>query len=200
LDISLLYEQVSAQDAIEWAGLVTGVLYVILATYEKPSCWIFGIISSACIAWKSLTDYHLIADVGLQSFYIVIGVVGLWQWVKGQQGGLKKPVIISPWKRHLLAIGVSTLLSWPLSWLLITYAGARYGFVDTLLTLLSVWATVLLIRKDLHNWVYWIFIDALYVLLYWKSEGFLFALLFLIYAVISIWGWRKWKVARLFES
>ena len=113
--------------------------------------------------------------------------------LKGQPGGLKKPVIISPWKQHLLVIVVCALLSWPLSWALIHYADARYGYIDTLLTLLSVWATILLIRKDLHNWVYWILIDAVYVFLYWRSEGYLFALLFLIYAVISVWGWGKWS-------
>ncbi len=96
MDFSLLYDQIAGQDAFEWIGLITGVIYVILATYEKPACWIFGIISSGCIAWKSITDYHLMADAGLQGFYIVIGVIGLWQWIKGQPGGLKKPVIISP--------------------------------------------------------------------------------------------------------
>jgi len=193
LDFSLLYDQIAGQDAFEWIGLITGVIYVILATYEKPACWIFGIISSGCIAWKSITDYHLMADAGLQGFYIVIGVIGLWQWIKGQPGGLKKPVIISPWKQHLMVIVGCGLLSWPVSWLLITYTDARYGYVDTLLTLLSVWATILLIRKDLHNWVYWIVIDTVYVFLYWRSEGYLFALLFLIYAVISVWGWRRWS-------
>ena len=193
MDISLLYDQIAGQDALEWIGLITGIIYVLLATYEKPSCWIFGIISSACIAWKSLTDYMLIADAGLQGFYIVIGFIGLWQWINGRPDGLKKQVIISPWMQHLLVIVGCGLLSWPVSWLLITYTDARYGYVDTLLTLLSVWATILLIRKDLHNWVYWIVIDAAYVFLYWRSEGYLFALLFLIYTVISRWGWKRWS-------
>jgi nicotinamide mononucleotide transporter len=75
---------------------------------------------------------------------------------------------------------------------LITYADARYGYLDTLLTFLSVWATWLLIRKDLHNWVYWIFIDLVYVGLYWGSEGYLFAILFFIYTLIAAWGLARW--------
>lgn len=193
MDFSQLYQQITQQDVLEWLGLITGIVYIILATYEKPSCWIFGIISSACIGWKSFTDYRLMADVALQVFYIVIGFVGLWHWIKGQKRGLKKPVIISPWIQHLMSIAVCLLLSWPLSWLLITYADARYGYIDTLLTLLSIWATFLLIRKDLHNWIFWIFIDIVYVGLYWGSGGYLFALLFLIYTIISVWGWLQWK-------
>jgi nicotinamide mononucleotide transporter len=181
------------QDVFEWTGLITGIAYVLLATYERPSCWIFGIISSACIAWKSFLDYKLMADGGLQVFYIIIGFLGLIQWMKGRVDKKQKPIITSPVIYHLISIGICLALSWPVSWLLIHYTDARYGFVDTLLMLLSIWATWLLIRKDLHNWAYWIVIDVVYVGLYWKSDGYLFALLFLIYAVISIWGWRRWK-------
>ncbi len=193
MNLSLLSEQIAQQDAIEWAGLITGILYVILATYEKPSCWVFGIISSVCIAWKSFTDYFLIADGILQLFYIGIGFIGLWLWLSGLSGGIKKPIITSSLKVHVLSIGICLVLSWPISWVLINYADARYGYLDTALTLLSIWATILLIRKDLHNWVYWIFIDAVYVGLYWKSQGYLFALLFLIYTFVSVWGWNRWR-------
>jgi nicotinamide mononucleotide transporter len=193
LDLSLLSGQIAQQDAVEWAGLITGIAYVILAAYEKPSCWIFGIISSACIAWKSLTDYFLIADVVLQVFYMVIGFVGFIQWVRGRTSKHEKPIISSPLPKHLLAIGIGLLISWPVSWVLITYASARYGYLDTVLTFLSVWATLLLVRKDLHNWIYWIVMDAIFVALYWRSEGYLFSLLFLVYTVISVWGWKHWK-------
>lgn len=195
MNLSLLAEQILQQDVLEWAGLFTGVLYVLLATLQRPSCWIFGIISSACIGWKSFTDYILIADGFLQIFYIVIGVIGLWSWIRGSHQGVVKPIITSRESEHFIAIAVCILLSYPLSWLLIHYADARYGYPDTLLTLLSVWATILLIRKDLVNWMYWIVIDAVYIILYWKTAGYLFALLFLVYALVSIWGWRSWKAS-----
>jgi nicotinamide mononucleotide transporter len=194
MNLSLLSEQIAQQDAIEWAGLITGVAYVLLATYRKPLCWVFGILSCACIAWKSFTDYHLVADGILQVFYIGIGFIGLWQWMKGNAAGTEKPIVTSAYKVHLISIGICLLLSWPLSWVLITYANASYGYPDTLLTLLSVWATLLLIRKDLSNWLYWIGINALYLGLYWQSEGYLFAVLYLVYAVISIIGWKKWNM------
>ncbi len=189
----MLFEQITQQDVLEWFGLLTGIVYVLLATYERPSCWVFGIISSACIAWKSFTDYLLFADGILQVFYIIIGVVGLWHWMRGSSGGLKKKVMSSPLRQYLISILLCVLLSWPLSWLLMHYTIARYGYVDTLLMLLSVWATILLIRKDIHNWLFWIVIDTAYVVLYFKTEGYLFALLFAIYAVISVWGWLRWR-------
>jgi nicotinamide mononucleotide transporter len=135
----------------------------------------------------------LMADGVLQIFYIVIGVIGLWSWIRGSHQGVAKPIITSRESKHFIAIAVCILLSYPLSWLLIHYADARYGYPDTLLTLLSVWATILLIRKDLSNWVYWMGIDVIYIFLYWKTEGYLFAFLFLIYAIVSVWGWVNWR-------
>lgn len=195
MNLAPLAEQIAQQDAIEWIGLVTGILYVVMATYEKPACWVFGILSSAAIAWKSFTDYQLIADTFLQVFYVGMGVYGLIQWNRKQATKHKKPITSSSWVSHGSTILFSLLVSWPLSWMLIHYADARYGYVDTVLTCLSVWATVLLIRKDLHNWLYWIVIDVLYILLYWKTDGVLFALLFLIYAILSVYGFRRWKMA-----
>ncbi len=195
MNLSQLAEQIAQQDAIEWIGLVTGVIYVVLATYERPSCWLFGILSSACIAWKSFTDYHLIADTFLQVFYMGIGIYGLLLWYKGSADAGKKKIVTSPLIRHFLIIAFCVFISWPLSWVLINYADARYGYIDTLLTCLSIWATLLLIRKDLHNWVYWILIDALYIILYWKTDGYLFALLFFIYAILSFYGFWRWTIS-----
>jgi|WetSurMetagenome_2_1015567.scaffolds.fasta_scaffold638698_1 nicotinamide mononucleotide transporter len=193
MDFSILASQIKAQDGLEWAGLITGILYVIFASHQRLVCWVFGIISSACIAWKSFTDYKLMADGLLQVFYIIVGFYGLYQWVTGRINERPKPVTVSSIKFHLIPVIVCLLISLPASWLLIHYASARYGYLDTALTLLSVFATFLLIRKDLHNWIYWIVIDIVYVVLYLKSEGLLFALLFLIYTIVSVWGFRQWR-------
>ena len=166
MNLSLLAEQIAQQDAVEWLGLAFGILYVVLATYEKPA---------------SITDYKLIADAMLQLFYMGIGVYGLILWYHGNESQGKKPITFSPWQSHLRAIIICLVISAPLSWLLVHYADARYGYIDTLLTSLSVWTTFLLIRKDLYNWVYWIGIDIVYVILYF------------MYTVISIWGLRQWK-------
>jgi nicotinamide mononucleotide transporter len=193
MDTGILLEQFQQQDWIEWIGLITGILYVLLAAYEKPSCWIFGIISCAAIGWKSFDEYKLIADGLLQVFYIIIGVVGLYQWIRGQQDDKPKPIVTSPLLHHGLAIAICLLLSYPLSWLLIKFADAQYGYPDTVLMLLSVYATFLLVKKDLHTWLYWIVIDLMYVWLYYTTGGHLFALLFLIYAGVAVWGYQKWK-------
>jgi len=199
LDFSILSEQIASQDIIEWIGLITGIIYVVLASYERPSCWIFGIISSAAIAFKSFDDYKLIADGILQVFYVVIGFLGLWNWLKGRVGDVQKPIVVSPITHHAIAIGICLVVSIPVSWLLIRYAAARFGYIDTLITIGSIWATILLVRKDLHNWIYWIVLDFMLIFLYYVSQAYLFSLLFLIYTLIAFWGFRVWR-ANIFRK
>ncbi|MEO5906070.1 MAG: nicotinamide riboside transporter PnuC, partial [Saprospiraceae bacterium] len=114
MDFSVLSEQIGGQDVFEWVGLITGVLYVILATYERPSCWIFGIVSSAAIAWKSFDDYKLIADGILQVFYVLMGFLGLWNWISGRESGKEKPIISLPIVQHSIAITLCFILSFPI--------------------------------------------------------------------------------------
>ncbi len=197
MDFSILASQIAEQDGLEWVGLITGLLYVFFASRQQSICWWFGIISSACIAWKSFTDYRLMADGLLQVFYILIGFYGLYQWMSGRVDHHPKPVTTSPFQFHLISILVCLLISAPASWVLIHYASARYGYLDMAMTSLSVFATFLLVRKDLHNWLYWIVIDMVYVILYLKSEGLLFALLFLIYTAMAAWGYKQWNITLL---
>ena len=47
-------------------------------------------------------------------------------------------------------------------------------------------------KKVLENWFYWFVIDAISVMLFIERELYLTALLFLIYLIIIIFGYRTW--------
>jgi nicotinamide mononucleotide transporter len=183
------------QDIYEWSGLITGVLYVLLAAKEKVACWIFGIISCGCIAFKDLTDYHLFADAGLQIFYMVMGVIGLYQWISLQSSRSKEPAIKTlPLQKNGLIILMGLLVSIPFGYILNNYTDAAFSYLDSITTIFSIIATLLLINKYLDNWVYWIFIDITYVYLYISRGGLLFAFLMLIYTIIAGYGFYQWRI------
>ena len=47
-------------------------------------------------------------------------------------------------------------------------------------------------RKILENWIYWLVIDAASIYLYLDRELYFTALLFAIYIVIILFGFRAW--------
>jgi nicotinamide mononucleotide transporter len=185
------------QSATQWIALITGLCYVILAAAEKPACWIFGIISCAFIAYDDFVNFQLYADGVLQIGYVAFGFIGLYSWVFSQkEQGAKLKVSSWLWQRHVLPIALSAGLSVPVAMLLREYTDAAFTYMDTLTTILSFWATWLLVRKVLENWLYWIVIDAVYVILFWQRGGMLIAVLYAIYTVVAMIGYLQWRKSK----
>lgn len=188
------------QSPTQWIALITGLVYVVLAAYEKPLCWPFGIISCTLIAIDDFAVFQLYADGVLQIFYVIFGFLGIYYWIFRNDREQYLPVSSWPWQKHVIPIAVGVLLSIPISFVLQKYTNAAYSYLDTLTTLLSLWATWLLVRKVLENWLYWIAIDAVYVVLFWQRGGNLIAILYAIYFLVAMWGFVQWKKSSLQSS
>ena len=188
-----MIEEALAQSPTQWIALISGIVYVILAAREKSLCWLFGIVSCICIAWDDFFSFQLYADGVLQLIYVGLGVLGLYKWRYGKNDTSDLQISEHPLRQHLAVIASSIVLSIPASYLLLTYTDASFGFVDVLTTILSLYATWLLINKILSNWLYWIVIDMVYVYLFYKTGGTLIALLYVVYFVVSIYGYIDWR-------
>jgi nicotinamide mononucleotide transporter len=89
-----------------------------------------------------------------------------------------------------------TLIS---GWLLAQHTDAVWPYVDSFTTWASVITTVMVAKKILENWLYWLVIDSVSVPLYIDRGLYLTAILFLGYLVIVIFGYFKWR-RHLFEQ
>ena len=188
-----LLHAMSAQSATEWIAMLAGLTYGILAVFQRPLCWLFGILSCALIAYHDFTQYLLFADGILQILYVLLGVAGLYYWVFPRNEGQPLRVRTWGWQRHLGIIGTSVLISIPLAYLLRHYTTATYTFLDTLTTVLSLYATWMVVQKVLENWLYWIVIDAIYVYLFFQRGGDLVAFLYAAYLIIATAGFYQWR-------
>jgi len=174
----------------EWLAFLFGLIYVLLAAKNHISCWIFGILSSSIWMGVSYFEYQLYMDSGLNFFYVIMGVIGWLNW--GRSGG--NPVISANTVQfHLIAIFILLALSAVIGQLLQTYTQAALPFWDAGTTLFSILATYLLVKHKKENWLYWIVTNGIYVGLYMYKGAYLFAILFVIYTVLSVKGWRDWS-------
>lgn len=185
-----------AQSATQWIALITGLAYVILATFEKPLCWPFGIVSCTVIAVEDFSMLQLYADGVLQIFYVIMGFAGLYFWLFRNAPGTSLRVSSMPLMHHVAAIAIAAAVSVPLAYLLGRFTDAAFSYLDTLTTLLSLWATWLLVRKVLENWLFWIAIDVVYVYLYAMRGGDLIAVLYAVYLLVAVWGFFRWRKSK----
>ncbi|MEL6972938.1 MAG: nicotinamide riboside transporter PnuC [Bacteroidota bacterium] len=192
--IEQLLQDISALGLIDWATTLTALVYVILSARNNPWCWPFGIVSCALWAYASYVQYDLYLDALLQVFYVVMGFVGLYQWLQGGEDGGVLPITQMKPREHLWVIGVG-LLSGLLFGYAFSYTSATATYWDALTTSFSILATILLVRRQLENWLYWIAIDIVYSGLYFSRGAILFALLMLLYVVIASFAYRSWSKA-----
>lgn len=188
-----MFDSLRALAWLEPLAVCLALAYLLLAARENILCWYCAFVSSllyAFIFW----DVNLPMDAGLSVFYVLMALVGWWQWTQG--GRRHAGVVIHSWPVWvhglcLLALLAAAALN---AWLLeLLYPQAARPFVDSFTTWASVFNTFLVVRKVLENWLWWVLIDGVYVWLYLDRGLALTALLNLAYVVIVVFGYLSWR-------
>jgi nicotinamide mononucleotide transporter len=179
-------------DAVSWAelfGFVTGIACVALAVAQRIETFPVGIANNVFFVIL-FADARLYADAGLQIVYIALGVMGWWIWATRA----RSPLAVERASPRLLVaialgVGVATLILIPI---LRAAHGAAPGW-DALTTSMSLGAQVLLNLKRLETWFVWIAVDIIYVPLYFSRDLNLTALVYIVFLLLCIQGYRQWR-------
>ena len=101
---------------------------------------------------------------------------------------------ITSWKKqyHVYAIIIVTLLAIISGFLLEKYTQAALPFLDAFTTWGAIITTYMVAKKIIENWIYWFVIDSISIYLFISRELYLTSLLFFIYLIIIIFGYRSW--------
>ena len=178
-----------------WFEIVAALLavaYLILAMIQDVRCWVAWIISSLMYLFV-MYSAGLYMEAMLQIFYIFIGFYGLYQW--RFMSDLKETLKISTWsvKNHFIVIGILIFLTFVSGYILTIFTAAASPFVDAFTTWGAIVASYLVAKKILENWFYWFVIDFVSVFLFISRELYPTALLFVVYLVLVVFGYRTWS-------
>ena len=173
---------------IESAAVFFSILYVVLAVKESILCWGAAAISVILYIYICYTA-QLYPETGLQVFYLLMSFYGYHQWNKNDS-----TLKIQQWTttKHLLILLFGALLTFLMGFYFTIYTNAAMPLVDSFTTVFSVFATYMVTKKVLGNWLYWIVIDIVSVYLYFSRDLHLTSLLFIMYTVIAIFGYFSW--------
>jgi len=188
---SQIIEAAKAFTLLEAAGVGFGLLYIYLAAKESIWCWPAGLISVIIYLFICF-GAKLYAEVGLQFYYLGASLYGWYHWNK-QNDQDSLPISTLNIKQHLLFIGIGGITTVVLGYLLSTHTDASIPYVDSFTTIFSLLTTILVTRKVLENWIYWIVVDSVGAYQYYYKELYLTSLLFVLYVIIVVFGYLKWK-------
>ncbi|MCB0564137.1 MAG: nicotinamide mononucleotide transporter [Phaeodactylibacter sp.] len=187
-----LLTEAAALSWIDWVVTITALIYVVLAARESVWCWFWGIISCSLWAYASFTFYGLYLDALLQVFYVAMAFVGLYQWKYGGQAGEGLPISRLSARQHLYILAGGATAALLFGYFFDEYTPAAATYWDAFTTVFSVIATLILVRKVLDNWAYWIVTDLIYIGLYFSRGAYLFALVMGVYVFIAAFALVSW--------
>jgi nicotinamide mononucleotide transporter len=186
-----LFNETKSISWVQWFSFISGLLYIYFASKNNPLCWPWGILSSGLWAYASWFQLHLLSDSVLQLIYVILGFWGWYQWHFRKQHQAITVSALS-YLRMTIYLGVSILISIGLG-LMMKKTSAAFPMTDAAISVFSITATVLLIQQKIENWLLWICINLVSIPMFIIRGGHLFAILFLIYFILSFKGWFAWR-------
>ena len=180
-------------------AVVAGLLYIWLEIKQKPSMWVVGFISSLVFVFVYF-QAKIYGQATLNVYYVTVSVYGwyCWRYARQPDGVVTELQVtrLRVWLALILA-SISVVLFAGIGYTLDRFTDSPVPYLDALSVSLSIVATWMLARKILEHWILWIFIDFFSSALWFYRELYPTAGLFVVYGVLSIVGWFKWKENQL---
>lgn len=194
-----------SENWIELAGTLFALIYLFLSIRENLFLWVAGFLSALFFA-VLLYQSRLYADMGLQVYYLWVSIYGWIHWRSGKTKGTDEsgviPTISLKSMQWFVYIGVIVLIG-ALLYLLLKTVPALLAMsasdmpdvpmLDSIKTAGSIVATWMLARKILEHWLFWIVLDAFSTGIYLYKGLYLAAGLFIVYFVMAVVGYIRWK-------
>jgi nicotinamide mononucleotide transporter len=187
---------------ITWLEIVAVVLSIAMVWCNlrvNVTGWPLAIVASALYGVLFAAS-RLYGEATLQLLFIVVAFWGWWQWLRGR-GGDGQPLRVHRMStRQIVWISSLTLAAWPVLGLVLhQYTDSDVPYLDALPTAGSVAGQFLLGRKLIENWLVWLAVNVFSIGLFAIKGLWLTALLYALFALLSVAGWRAWQ-ARLRET
>lgn len=176
----------------EILAVIFGISYILLAAKESLWTWLFAFLSTliyTILFWEGA----LVSSSLLNFYYMIMAVYGFILWRSGGEKG--EELEISRWslKKNVMVIVSGLIIAAILGYLSDTYTEARFVYLDTYVMVFSVIATWMLANKVLETWLYWMVIDTIAIVLYWKSGYLATIILFLLYIILAFYAYYSWQ-------
>lgn len=201
---------------IEAIGTLAGLLCIWFASLEKIINYPFGLINVTLFA-VIFFQIQLYASLLLQLFFFAANIYGWYAWSRqtsDHQAALKirwlpLPKALAWTAGCVIAIALMTLYIDPV-FALLTRAAVTlmngvglsvampalqpdaFPFWDSCMMVLSIAAMVLMTRKYVENWLLWVIINVISVMIFARQGVYAMSLEYVILTLIALNGSRMW--------
>ncbi len=192
--------------SLEFFGTIAGGIAVWLSAKANIWSWPIGMVSVALLFFLFF-QVQLYPDMFLQGFFFITNAIGWWRWSHPEKGeeNQKKELKISYMQikqLSLVSLGgiggtlvmgflASNLNDWAPS---LFSKPSAFPYLDSFVTVMSVFVTFLMIQKKVECWILWIIIDVVATGIYFAKGIKFLGLEYLIFCFVAgfgLWNWIR---------
>jgi nicotinamide mononucleotide transporter len=189
---------------LEFFGLISGLIAIILSSTANVWNWPIGIVN-VVLSFFLFYQVQLYPDMFLQIFFLVTNILGWWRWLNPKPGeeDRKNELRVSYLKPSgiitLAAVGIGgTFIAGAFAGNLHAIAPALFNkpsafpYFDSFIMVMSIVTTFYVIQKKIECWIIWILVDIVAAFLYFKRDLVLYSMLYSAYCLIASYGLYHW--------
>lgn len=190
----ILYNTITIVDTIEIIGAIVGIAYLILEYKANPWLWLFGLLMPLFYIYLFFRN-ALYANAVINIYYVGASVYGLLCW-RGWIGGKSKdesPISSMPRKALMPLVAITALVTIALALVLKQLGESEAAWLDGFTAALNVVGMFMLARGWYQQWICWIIVEPVMVVMSILTGMYPTAVMYLVYCVIAVMGYLRWK-------
>ena len=181
---------------IDLLASVLGLSCVVLAgRNSKYNFWVGYLYTAALflLFWNK----NLYASLFLQPISLTINIIGHWRWTHPKEdetsssGDLK--VTQLGWTQRIMGAAAVLLLSFAWGWMLYKlFPGDPHPYLDTVVTVLILYAQLLSALKKWDCWLVWLLVNISQIILHISVGNVFMPIVCALYLVNGLWSLASW--------
>ena len=180
------------EHALEILTTILGLIYIFFEYKASSILWIFGIIMPSIDIYL-FAAYGMYAYAGISFIFAAVAVYGLLNWKFGGKNHSERLITCMTSKKIIRYFISALILCLAIYFILIKYTDSNIPLLDSFTTASSFIGLIALAYKYVEQWIVWIIVDIVSVILFINQGLYFRACLYAFYIIVAIQGYRKWK-------
>lgn len=183
----------------EVLGAIIGIWYLYLEYKANKWLWPVGVLMPVFYVVIFFFG-KFYADMSIQVYYFFAGIYGWIRWNRAESSESGNPIKHTPIKYVFPLSVIGSLIFVIIAIVLVKFTDSTVPFGDSFTTALSILGMWMLTQKYVEQWWIWFAVNVISCLLYMWKGLYPTAALFVIYSIVSVMGYYKWKRIMMEDS
>jgi nicotinamide mononucleotide transporter len=183
---------------VELIGTLFGLFSIYFASRANILTWPTGLVNEVFL-FILFFQVQLYADLFLQLYFFVVSIYGWYRWNSKSPDNRIAEMRLRTNVLLALGIGLGSLVAGFFfsnihSYLPLYFkVPAAYPFMDSFVMVSSIVATVLMAKKKIESWYWWIAVDVVCIGIYFLKGIVFLSLEYIIFLGLASYGLFHWK-------